>query len=1277
MDRAKFNTMINSSDSDLDAISMNPSSNVDVDANIVSKTDDKEIDNDSDIDSISMSSSMADDEDDITTDLSTATINKANKEIVTKDTTFQDTLYNYYNQTYPELFTGSQLTDIEGAKEKGIISEYSYVPIGQDENMAKPHASTVSKDSEGFPVSYIYNNRDEVQDIQKESLNEQMKSSFRVVNLWNEPEAEPLDATTLPDAFGQYRDGQGNTVEVPFMGGAPLQGFDISDLTPIKDDLGEPIVKNSLMKSMAEIPIIGSSLLNGLLEVAESIDYIPAAFKDIIEQAGNVLYKNDTVWNSMNYSLKTASNRSFKNPKDMAEQLADGAGAFLEYLGSQGVASKIAGMGDDLTRASGLYRRELKGTDKEIKEALKSFKDYKQAAKQVKKEEKDADWLANRLEKAINIERIKYATDVEMKEKIDAAKKVADENKNIRTELINMFEETTKKTVSKTDEAGNKVLDYEGARKAGIELLEENADPSLVQKIAPRIDELTNPILKPEKLNGLVAVTKEFQKKYPEAFNNKKTIIDNLFDLTVAKDLKLGKNLAGSPGDELLTTLNKYGLSFEEYILTVVGSGSQAAKVMNKLSQIKRARPLTEKQLLAQKAAEAADSSIMNYAMRIENIRRGGLVSQLATASRNLFSGSIRVPMESLANIADTAMYNMSREGYGAGLKTLAKTRTYKNAFANWIYIYNDPKSTKELTDFILDRPELANQYDLMLNNLNEIQKVQGRGSGTAIDRVITKGEDVVSFINLPNRWQEYLIRRGSYLGELQRLVKNEYKIDLLETLNDGKIKDLLNDSGNVVPNNARSFQELSADAVQRALDVTYAKQPDVKPFRIISSLLTRSVIGTVVMPFPRFMFNSMELMGQYMAGSSLPLTRKLISVISPSLKGPLTFKDRQRISRNIVGLAAIGGFYGGYRALSESGESPTDYKQLPVGDGTTLDLTPLYPLRPYAYIGKAMEKLKEGTLDGWYDPKEFAETFLGTNIRTGVAAGLLDDMVEAVAGGQDLSTFARSGKVGGRLLGNYLQTWAVPFAQLLEAQRIAGQRGTTYKDLAPEPSLDPYTNFINEIKRPFDSRGFSDISGKKETDAPKREYLFQEEKKRVSPASRVIYGFNLTSQDSDDGEYLKNLGYTEFKLGSDSESPKVRRFENDILRQFLPTVVDVAQSMEKYYEREYKKQKVGFKDTVSREKYMITNLKPIIDTQFSAIKQKIKDGKIGTGGPYVKAMMEYKRLTKSNRKWATIEFLKKKGKPADASNVEDLQLLTKIGANYGKALKKALGSRR
>jgi len=1210
---------------------------------------------------------------------------------VKEEVPFQDTLYNFYSTTYPELFSGGKLTDIEGAKEKGIISEYDYIAVpGSDEDINKPrlqlHSSTIFDSDDGFgSKTFKYNDGNEVTAIQKESLDEQMQSSFRVVNLFKEEEEELTSPANLPDSYGKYKDADNKIVELPFMDGKLMEGYNTEGLTQVTNEEGKHVVEDSLMKQVATVPIIGPALYSGMFELLDSIDYVPAAFKDIVETAGKALYANETVWDSMNTALKASSNRSFANPKDMAEQLADGAGAFLEYLGSQGIASKVAGMGDDVTRATGFYKKGLGKSKKEINENLKLFRNYKQVAKQVDKQEKDAKWLANRLEKAINIERIKYATDVEMKEKVDAAKKIADENKNIRTELINLFEETTKKTVSKTDESGNKVLDYQGARKAGIELLEESgADASLVQKIAPRIDELSNPILKPEKLDGLVAITKEFQKKYPDSFNNNNTIIDNLFDLTVAKDLKLGENLAGSPGDELLTTLNKYGLSFEEYILTVVGSGSQAAKVMNKLSQIKRARPLNEQQLLALKAAEATDSSIMNYALRVENIRRGGLVSQLATASRNLFSGSVRVPLEALANIADTAMYNMSREGYGAGVKTLLKPRTYKDAFANWKYIYDDPKATKELTDFILDRPELATQYDLMLNNLNEIQKVQGRGSGSITDKIISKGEDVVSFLNMPNRWQEYLIRRGSYIGELQRLVRNEYKIDLLETLNRGKLKDLLNDSNTVVPKGARSFNEISADAVQRALDVTYAKQPDLKPFRILSSLLTRSIIGTVVMPFPRFMFNSMELMGQYMAGGSIPLTKKAIKILSfgtvfkgSKQMGIYSFKDRQRISRNLVGVAAIGGFYQGYKALSETGESPTDYKQLPVGDGTTLDLTPLYPLRPYAYIGKAMEKIADGTFEDWYDSKEFAETFIGTNIRTGVASGLLDDIVDAVSGGVDLSTFARGAKVGGKLLANYLQTWAVPFAQLLEAQRVTGDRGTTYKDLSPEPSLDPYTNFTNEIKRPFDSRGFSDPSGKTEADAPKREFLFQEDKKRVAPAYRVLFGLNLTTQDSEDGEYLKDLGYTEFNLSSKSESPKVRRFENAILREFLPTVVDITQSMEKYYEKEYRRQKVGFKETVSKEKYMLTNLKPLIDEQFRAIRQKIKDGKVGAGGPYVKAMIDYKRLTKSNRKWATVEFLKQFERPADASNVKDLQLLTKLGANYGKIIKKALGSRR
>ena len=51
----------------------------------------------------------------------------------------------------------------------------------------------------------------------------------------------------------------------------------------------------------------------------------------------------------------------------------------------------------------------------------------------------------------------------------------------------------------------------------------------------------------------------------------------------------LNKELLGS--EELLDQLTKNGLAFEEFVLGVVGSGSQAGKLLNQLSQINRFKP--------------------------------------------------------------------------------------------------------------------------------------------------------------------------------------------------------------------------------------------------------------------------------------------------------------------------------------------------------------------------------------------------------------------------------------------------------------------------------------------------------------------------------------------------------------------------------------------------------------------------------------------------------------------------------------------------------------
>ena len=81
-------------------------------------------------------------------------------------------------------------------------------------------------------------------------------------------------------------------------------------------------------------------------------------------------------------------------------------------------------------------------------------------------------------------------------------------------------------------------------------------------------------------------------------------------------------------GDELIDMLNKYNISFEDYILTVVGSGSEAGKTLQKLSQIKRMRPTNEMIAMQEAATKEAAGTIRKTVMRKENNRRGGLVSQ-------------------------------------------------------------------------------------------------------------------------------------------------------------------------------------------------------------------------------------------------------------------------------------------------------------------------------------------------------------------------------------------------------------------------------------------------------------------------------------------------------------------------------------------------------------------------------------------------------------------------------------------------------------------------
>ena len=833
-----------------------------------------------------------------------------------------------------------------------------------------------------------------------------------------------------------------------------------------------------------------------------------------------------------------------------------------------------------------------------------------------------------------------------------AAKAVADKNVELSNQMILEFEEKTGRTISK-EVNGNLVYDPDAARTAGkdtaVDITER--DGALFD-LALGDTTITSPILKPEKFDGIIAVASELKEEIPDAFDNNKPVIDNLLNLTVSKDM-IG-------GQELIDKLNKYGLSFEDYVLTVVGSGSEAGRVLNALSQIKRKKPTTvgDAEKAAREAREAGD--FRKTVMRIENVRRGGLVSQIATASRNLSSGALRAPLESLGNVMDTAIYTASEKGSLKGAAQLFSGDNWKGSFSNFKYMFGRPDVAKGYTELILNKPELANQFDKMFNNINEIQKLTGRGTGTAFDTVVSGLEDAVDVLNTPNRWQEYLIRRGTFFAELERLTKREYGVDLIDTLNDGKLNDLLNDASSVRPDKSRSFVSLVDDSVNRALDVTYAKQPEIPVFQSASNFITRNGL-TVVVPFPRFMFNSMELLGQYAGGASIPLARKVASIVKKDYRGPLTAKDRQRITRNLMGMATVGAAYT-YRT-SENVSS--DFEQIATGDDAQVDTTAVFPMAQFLYLGEQVKRMQNGTFDDKFDAQEFVEIFTGSNFRTGVGNSILEEVAQ-IADNTDLTKGEAVGRTVGRALGNYLGTWAVPLAQIIDMERAVGTRGVEYKDVAQDPTLDGVSTAMNEIKRSFQQRGIG-ITAAEESALPEREYpLYPEGKQRLMPHLKPL-GVTVTNRPPKDSEYLMRLGL-DWSIGSKSKVPSIARFENKMINGYLETLADISRNRETSIREEYNNASDKVKDTFTEDEYTLNKLKPFAKAQLSKFKTQIREGAIAQGDDYARALTKYRRVRPDFRKLATVQFVKMYDRDPDALNSQDLNRLIIIAREYQSA---------
>ena len=846
--------------------------------------------------------------------------------------------------------------------------------------------------------------------------------------------------------------------------------------------------------------------------------------------------------------------------------------------------------------------------------------------------------------------RAMFATKEAREAREKLAKETAEQNKELRDRMIREFE--TQKDVEISDEVdGLKVINPDKVREVGLETLQTLDDTRVSGIAGGNIDEFLSPMMDPDKMDALVSAASEFKKIKPEAFDNNKTVIQNLFEYTVTKEFDPEKGGM----DDVLDILNKYGLDFEDYMLSVYGSGSEAGRLLQKLSQIKRQRPLNKVEEENYQKAIDATNDFHKGILRFENIRRGGLVSQIATAARNLTSVGIRNPLESLGNIMDTALY---KAGTGKNLNL----DDIRYAFRNTSRMFQDPQSVKAFTDLILDNKLVAENKTSLFDNINEIRKLQGfKGDGKVTksvnDFILEPLEDGVDTLNTFNRLQEHFTRRSVFMGELERLVKNEYDIDLIKAVNEGKLNDLLADASTVRPQGASSFIDLVGRATNKALDVTYAKQPDIPVFRDAARFITKSGIGTMFMPFPRFMFNQIELIMQYGAGSAYPVLKRLMGG-----SGKLTEFDRKAVSRNVIGLGAMYGAYEYYM----SDEAPVDSRNIPISEDEVVDVGILSPdVTGFLFLGNVMSHIDKGDFWEWWSDKglsEFTDTFVGVNFRNAMGSDILQS-IQNLTGTSVSQGNASASRRAGQALGNYVSTLFVPYNQIIDLQRAAGIRPRDPREMRESTTLESGSSFSEGFKRPL--RKYF-MTPEEEMQLPPKEYIDKQTKEK-DPSDillKVFGGISISQRQSEAAEYIEKLNIPTWTLVSNNPDLSISNEQKRIMRSIIPAVVESAKIKEKNLRERYKEANEAVKEQYTETSYISKHLRNYISTATKKyLKAIVKDKELLSEDPaYAESVSRYNGLSNKLKELAILKFTEVQNRAPDLGDASDVYTLYVYG---------------
>ena len=557
--------------------------------------------------------------------------------------------------------------------------------------------------------------------------------------------------------------------------------------------------------------------------------------------------------------------------------------------------------------------------------------------------------------------------------------------------------------------------------------------------------------------------------------------------------------------EQIEAILKKNNITLKEFAQFFGATTAQAGRTLQQLSFIQKRLNTIEKIEGSNKAwVKALDESgdgffhhITSIVRRLDSARKALMVSQLATAVRNLESQTFKQGISVIQEAIEKVFQSIHKRIFPkAPIKRVAMPLNTLSGFARIFKQFNPiiaNKVKKEVNLILRYFPKEGDK--LFLRYSSDIANMSGKKFTFSPIRGLEKVGDLV---NIFNKAQEFITRRAVFQARLNNLILNNPGYYGNRTLRQ------IIDQGDT----AIIRKQDVGDAVGEALESTFAKDfnkfdgiYDNFAYKFIQFANAIPFTVSLVLPFPRFLMNSLKFHIDFSPVGLLPMfTKKGLKQIADG--------NYSQLAKVTIGSSMLLTAYA-MRKQEYAGEKWYEFKW---GD-RYIDFRPFNPFVAYLYVADLMIRLENGTLRD-FDLKGISSVFLGSRAGTGLY--LIDKFLDHQTGNKPVKDKLESAKI---ILGNIMSTYLTPLQTGLDFMAENNQELAIVRDSKKDP-------LWGQIKKKISPTDLPPIYSATSIEYTKNGTPIAKKIVRESPGWRQVTGMSIISEKNAAEKILDKNGF-------------------------------------------------------------------------------------------------------------------------------------------------------